>query len=127
MVVRIASRVLRIAGVLALTLGILQWIQVIGRLRDIHMLLGIIAVLALWVLGALITSTRGGTGLGIAAFVVGLIVIGFGWQQQFILIGNLHWIIQVVHLLLGLLAIGMGEMIAARYKKSMVVATQKAE
>ncbi|TMC19422.1 MAG: hypothetical protein E6J34_15350 [Chloroflexi bacterium] len=129
MVVRIASMVLRIAGVLALILGILNWTKVTGdSLRDIHMLLGIIVVLALWVLGALIVSSRGGQGLGIAAFIVGLIVVGFGVRQEAIFPApNVHWIIQVMHLILGLLAIGMGEMITARYKKRVMVATQKAE
>jgi hypothetical protein len=124
MVVRITDMVLRIAGLLALILGILSWTKITDSLVSIHMLLGIIVVLAVWVLGAVIASTKGGIGLGITAFIVGLIVAIFGMTQQRIMAGsNLHWIIQVVHLLLGILAIGIGEMIAGRYKR-VVVATQ---
>jgi hypothetical protein len=33
------------------------------------------------------------------------------------MVGEFHWIIQVIHLLLGLAAIGIGHMAAARYRK----------
>jgi len=34
------------------------------------------------------------------------------------MVGKYHWVIQIVHLLLGLTAIGLGHMGAARYRKS---------
>jgi hypothetical protein len=34
------------------------------------------------------------------------------------LVGALHWVIEVVHLTLGILTIGLGHMGAARYRKS---------
>jgi len=123
MVVRITSMVLRIAAVLALILGLLFWFNVAKGLVAIHMLLGIIVVLALWVLGGVIVSKKGGMGLAIGAFVLGLIVFLFGMTQRSILIGNVHWLIQVIHLILGLGAIGLGEAIAGRYKR-LNVATQ---
>ena len=127
MVVRITDMVLRIAGVLALILGILFWTEIAaGPLVPIHMLLGIIVTLSVWILGAVIVSTKGGAGLGITAFVLGLVLVIIGLTQRTILVGNLHWIIRVIHLLLGVLAIGIGEMIAARYKR-VVVATQSAK
>jgi hypothetical protein len=121
MVVRISGMVLRIAGVLALILGIVFWVGVEpASLLGIHMLLGVIVTLALWVLGAVIAPTKGGTVLGITAFALGLIIAVFGMTQRSILLGNLHWIIKVVHLLLGLSAIGIGEMISGRYKRAAV-------
>lgn len=122
MVVRIASMVVRICGVLLLILGILLWLDIATSLVLVHMLLGIILTIALWVLGVVIaTSKKGGSiGLGIGAIVLGLIVVGLGLTQQGILAqpGDPHWIIQVLHLLLGLLAIGMAEMISGRYRRS---------
>jgi hypothetical protein len=41
-----------------------------------------------------------------------------GMVQASLMVGEFHWVIQVVHLLLGLLTIGMGHMGAARYRKS---------
>lgn len=124
MVVRITSMTLRIAGVLALILGIIFWTGTAKSLVNIHMLLGIIVTLCLWILGGVIATTRGGIGLGIGAIVLGLIVAGFGMSQKTILVGSSHWIIQVIHLLLGLAAIGLGEAISGRYKRSSNVATQ---
>lgn len=128
MAVRITSMVLRVAVLLTLILGLLVWFDIAkSSLTGIHMLLGIIVVLSLWVLGGFIVATKGGIGLGIGAFVLGLIVLLFGLTQKGILAGSsLHWLIQVVHLLLGLSAIGLGEAIAGRYKR-LNVATQSAQ
>ncbi|MBV8823233.1 MAG: hypothetical protein JO123_10625 [Ktedonobacteraceae bacterium] len=117
MLVRITVMVLRISAILALILGILFWFNVATTLIPIHMLLGIIVTLSLWVLGGAIATTKGGIGLAIGAFVLGLLVIGLGVTQQGLLVGSLHWIIQVLHLLFGLAAIGMGEAIGGRYKR----------
>jgi hypothetical protein len=126
MAVRITSMVLRVAVLLTLILGLLFWFDIAKSLVALHMLLGIIVVLCLWVLGGFIVATKGGVGIGIGAFVLGLIVFLFGLTQRGILVGNLHWLIQVIHLLLGLAAAGMGEMIAGRYKR-LQVATQSAQ
>src|SRR5712664_660754 len=101
MAVRITLLVLRVAVLLTLILGLLLWFGIASNLVGIHMLLGIIVVLSLWVLGGFILTTRGGIGLGIGAIVLGLIVLLFGLNQRTILLGNLHWLVQVIHLLLG--------------------------
>jgi hypothetical protein len=38
-------------------------------------------------------------------------------RQSSLLVGPLHWVIQVVHLLLGILAVGLGQIAAARGRK----------
>ncbi len=123
MLVRITVMVLRISAVLALILGILFWTQTAGGpLVPIHMLLGIIVTLSLWTLGVVIATAKGSgnVGIGAGAIVLGLLVIGLGLTQQTLLVGTSHWVIQVLHLLLGLLAIGMGEMINGRYRRRAV-------
>ncbi len=123
-VVRIAIMVLRVTVLLALILGILFWTGNALGLVLIHMALGILAVLSLWILGGAIASTKGGIGLAIGAFVWGLLVAVLGLTQGNLLAaGSTHWVIQVLHLLLGLGAIGLGEMIAGRYKRISVAAT----
>ena len=125
MIVRIVSNVLRASALLALILGILNWIGVLpDSLVAIHMLLGIIVVLSLWILGGVIATTRGGIGLALGAFVLGLITLGVGLTQQQLLPepNSAHWVIQVIHLLLGLSAIGMGEAISGRYRRQSQIA-----
>jgi hypothetical protein len=123
MVVRITVNVLRVAALLALILGILDWVgHPLGSIL-IHMFLGFIVVISLWILGGSILTLKGSTGLGIGAIVLGLIVIALGLSQQQILPdSNAHWVIQVIHLLVGLSAIGMGEAIAGRYRRQSQVA-----
>ena len=120
MLVRITVMVLRISALLALILGILFWTATAGGvLVPIHMLLGIIVTLSLWILGIAIATLKGGNvGLGAGAIILGLLVVGLGMTQRTLLVGSQHWLIQVLHLLLGLAAIGMGEMIAGRYRRT---------
>src|ERR1051325_10035759 len=51
MVIRIASMVLSLAGLLALILGLLFWSDSALNLLSLHMLLGLLAVGALWIIG----------------------------------------------------------------------------
>jgi hypothetical protein len=55
--------------------------------------------------------------LALATFVVGFLLALFGLFQKGWLVGPNHWVIQVVHLLLGLSAIGLAEMIGGRYRR----------
>ena len=126
MVARVSVMVLRIAALLALILGILFWFGVIQGAESfknpwtsIHMTLGVIVTICLVILGVLMVTTKGGNvGLGVGAIVMALLVIVLGLAQTRMLIEpSVHWIIQVVHLLFGLLAIGLGEMIAGQYRR----------
>jgi len=90
------------------------------------MLLGLLAVGALWVIGIGQALSNGGSwGVAASALVVGAAMIVLGWTQSSLMVGELHWIIQVLHLVLGLLVIGMGHMGAARYRKSITSSTAR--
>ena len=126
MVIRIASVVLSFAGLLALILGLLFWTNSTLNLIQMHMLLGLLAVGALWVIGIGQALSNGGSwGVAASALVVGAAMIVLGWTQSSLMVGELHWIIQVLHLVLGLLVIGMGHMGAARYRKSITRSTAR--
>lgn len=115
--VRISVTVLRISALLALILGILFWTGNAGSWAFVHMGLGLLVTLSLWVLGASQAFTEGGNwGLAAGAFVLGAILPIFGMMQGTLLPGAMHWVIQVMHLLLGLSALRLGEVIARRYK-----------
>ena len=117
-VITIAVWVLRIAVLAAIILGILFWTGNAVNLIPVHMLIGIIAVLSLWVIGLAQGFIKGGSfGLALATFVVGLALAIVGLYQQQWLLGSSHWIIQVIHLLLGLSTIGLGEMINGRTRR----------
>ncbi len=121
MIVRIGIMALRLCVLLALIFGILLWVNAIPDWGVmIHMTLGLLAVIALWLLAFGIGTARKGRSLGLAigAFVLGLLlpIVGLG-QLSWLYLGNAHIAVQILHLILGLGAIGLGEAIAARYKR----------
>ena len=118
MLIRIASIVLRVCGTLAVLLGLLFWTGNALNLIGLHMLLGVLVVLSLWVIGVGQALAPGGSWpLAAVALVAGALVVVVGIRQSTLLVGPLHWVIQVVHLLLGMLAVGIGQACAARYRK----------
>jgi hypothetical protein len=118
MVIRIASLVLSFAGLLALILGLLIWTTSASNLIQVHMLLGLLAVATLWVIGIGQAVSKGGSWpIAICALVTGAIMVFLGWNQSSLMAGPFHWVIQIVHLLLGLLVIGLGHVGAARYRR----------
>ena len=118
MVIRITSVVLSLAGLLSFILGLLFWTGAALNLISMHMLLGLLAVAALWVIGIVQAFSNAGSWIIAAcALVVGAVTIVVGLYQSSMMVGEFHWIIQLVHLVLGLLTIGLGHMGVARYRK----------
>lgn len=116
MTTRIIQIIIGIAGLVALTLGLLIWIANID-LISIHMLFGLIVALTLLIMSIIAVSTRGMRIWGIAGIVYALIVPVFGLTQFGILIGNLHWLIQTAHMLVGIGAMVLAGIMSARYAK----------
>jgi hypothetical protein len=118
MTATVAQWVVRITGVLALILGLLLWTgDVPLSLIPVHILLGVVLVLALWLLAA--TGAQQGVPLGmcIGVAVLGLITLAFGLTQRGMLPDGTHWIIQGIHLILGMVTVGSGEMIGGRLRR----------
>jgi hypothetical protein len=118
MVIRIASMVLSLAGILALILGLFFWFGAALNLVSMHMLLGLLAVGALWVIAIAQALSKGGSWvIAAVALIVGALTAGLGLIQSSLMVGDWHWVIQVTHLVLGILTIGLGHMGAARHRK----------
>src|SRR5438270_11999442 len=79
--IRISLMVLRIAVLFNLVTGIIFWTGNADPLQIVHIVLGIIAVLALWTIG-LAQGLRGGSfGLALATFLVGFLLAFVGLFQ----------------------------------------------
>ena len=107
---------IRVVGVVQLALGLAFWTGNALGLVDLHQLLGILLVLALWTQAALAYRAGVPAGMVAAAVVYGLIVPIVGLTQRELLPGSAHWLIQVLHLLLGVGLLGVAENLATRAK-----------
>jgi hypothetical protein len=83
---------------------------------SIHELLGLMGVLSLLVLGTVAAFTGGIRLLGVGSMVDAVIVPVFGLTQSMILAGNLHWLFRTAHLLIGIGAMALAQMIDKRYR-----------
>jgi hypothetical protein len=110
--VMVALNIVRLAGILQIALGVLFWLGIARSLVTLHIISGLILVLALWVLAFLAIQRGANSRLGIAAVVWGLIVVALGMTQATLIPGPAHWVIQVLHLLVGMAAIGQAHSLA---------------
>ena len=113
----IAQMTIRASGVLLILLGLAIWTGRADQVTPVHELLGFVLVLALWTLSFL--AARAGVSMRwvVLAVAWGLAAPILGLTQQNLVTGNWHWTIQVLHLVIGVGAIGQGENLAARMKQ----------
>jgi hypothetical protein len=107
---------IRVVWLVQLALGVLFWTGNATGLVDLHQLLGILLVLALWTQAVLAARAGVEPRLVAVAAVWGLLVLIVGLTQTSLLTGSLHWLVQVIHLLLGIGLIGLAERLATGAK-----------
>ncbi|GHO62293.1 hypothetical protein KSC_011850 [Ktedonobacter sp. SOSP1-52] len=113
--VQITRWVASIIGLGALLLGLAFWLFHIDLL-NVHMLFGFIVTLSLLGLGIAMLFSRGLRLLGIISIIYAPILPVFGMTQDTLLIGDLHWLIRVAHMLVGIGALVLIGLIGARYQ-----------
>ena len=111
--VRLISLIARMALIVTLGLGFVHWIAqlfvwswLLVLLAQIgfpnsHEVFGTVGVLGLLILGGIAVWSRGSRLLGAGGILYALLVPAFGMTQTLILMGDLHWLIQITHLLVG--------------------------
>jgi hypothetical protein len=112
---RIAQMTVRLTGLLLIVLGILIWTGD-SALIGVHMALGLLFVLALLFLSGLGVRARIGLGLVIRAVLWAIVVLIFGMIQTRIWPGSPHVFVRVLHLVIGLVAISVGELLGGRIR-----------
>src|SRR5258708_6879322 len=99
--------ILRLAGLGALVLGLLIWTLQLDAVISLHMLFGLAVTLTLLVISLLAIFTRGIRLLGLIGVVYAFVLPVFGMNQVLLVVGSLHWLIQVAHLLVGIGAMAL--------------------
>ena len=112
--IHLISLIARLALMVTLVLGLLYWIAHIPALgmlltllaqihyTSIHEGFGFIGTLFLLVLSLMVVRNRGVRWLALLGVLYTLLLPAFGLIQAQILAGNLHWLVQIVHLVLGI-------------------------
>jgi uncharacterized membrane protein YczE len=119
----IARSLISLFGIALVVLGILFWTGHALSLLNVHMMLGGLFVICMWVLAVLGFVTPGNRGFALLVLVWSLIVPALGVTQVSMLPGSDHWVIQVVHLLVGIIAMGLGHALARRLSRRPADAT----
>ncbi|MGA2714770.1 MAG: hypothetical protein ABSG41_16845 [Bryobacteraceae bacterium] len=103
---------IRVAWLAALILGLLLWGGRLAGSLNLHMILGGIVALGLVILAvsAFLASVR--IALAVISIVWAAVTVYVGLTQTRWMPGGSHWIIETVHLLLGIGAIGIAEALA---------------
>ncbi len=115
----VAQTLVRVTGVFQIVLGFLFWTGNATFLIPVHMLSGLLLVLGLWALAGLGARAGVQAGLVAVAAVWGLLTVALGVSQDSILQSGPHWVIQVLHLLVGLGAIGQAEALGVRIRRAL--------
>lgn len=112
----VARLVLVGCGAVLLILGLIVWTGSADALIPVHASVGTLLVLSLWTIAFI--AYRSGLPIQIPAAVIAwsLAVVALGMTQDAILEGDWHWTVQVLHLVvsMSLVAIGQGLVIAVQ-------------
>lgn len=117
MAIAVVHMTLRVSGLLLILLGLTFWTGHALQLIPVHETLGFVLVLSLWTLAFFAARAGVATGWVVLAVVWGLVAPILGLAQERLLTGDWHWTIQVLHLLIGLGAIGQGEGLVVRMRR----------
>ena len=104
--------VARSIAVVQVVLGILFWTGNADSLLPVHIAVGLLLVVDLW--AAVVLGVRAGAPIGLAVLAV-VWSVGmplFGLAHTNLLPGAAHPVIQVLHLIVGLAAVGLVEALA---------------
>jgi hypothetical protein len=111
---RILLILMRIEAGLQVVVGLGFWTGHWYQLVGMHRAIGMTYVLLLWVIALIALAQRRSIKLALFAIVWGLVVAALGFTQQRLLIGDLHWIVRVLHLAIALAAMPIAERLARR-------------
>lgn len=107
-----ARALVRVGGVAQIILGILLWFHV-SVLLQLHMAMGGMFLIGLWIVALIALFVLPHRIVPLLTLLWGGIILWLGMAQTTMMVGEAHWVIRVLHLVVGLIGIGLGERLAA--------------
>jgi len=105
---------MRVGALVQVVVGIGLWTGHWYGLVNVHRTVGVVFVLALWMLAVIALVQRRSAGLAAFAILWGLLVAAFGFMQLGILVGDYHWVVRVLHLVIGMASLPIAERLAPK-------------
>lgn len=99
----------RLLVAVQLILGLLIWFGQRISLTQLHIALGSIFVLDLWLLAVIALFALSARGFSLFTLLLGGVIMWLGVAQRTMLVGDLHWAVRLVHLLIGVSAMALVE------------------
>lgn len=109
---RAARIVMRACAAVLVILGIFFWTGHELSLVPAHALVGLLFVVAMWAIAIAGAAKGAPRSLTVLTVVWGFVVFWLGTHQAAILPTSAHWIVEVLHLLVGLAGLGIAERVA---------------
>ena len=121
----VARLVLIGCGAVMLVLGLIVWTGSGDALIPVHTAVGILLVVSLWAIAYIAFRSGLPARIPLAVGAWSIAVVAFGMTQDQILEGDWHWTVQVLHLVvsMSLVAIGQGLAMAMQRRARHLVAS----
>jgi hypothetical protein len=107
-----------LTGLTQIVLGAFLWTGHSLTLIPLHMQVGYAFVVLLWTLTVLAVRDGASSSLAGLTFVWGVIVVVSGILRDRLLPGDAHWMMNTLHLLIGLTALVLARMLVARIPRA---------
>jgi hypothetical protein len=104
--------VARLLGVILILLGAAIWFGFGAGITATHAILGSLFVLDAWIIAIIALFALPSRTMPLLVLVLGGVVAWFGGAQTTLLVGNGHWAVRLLHLLLGVALLGLIESLA---------------
>jgi hypothetical protein len=120
--VLVLQNLIRLLFVALLVLGVQFWTgQASSQLVPLHMRLGEVMITLLWIMAGMSLRFGASAGLVLGTFAYGVVVVGLGMKMADLVLGGSGNLFGVLHLIVGIGAVGLAEMLGARMKRAAAV------
>ena len=113
----VARWVVGVTGVTQVAVGLLFWAGRAYAFVPFHMAVGLAFVLAVWTLAALAALAGVRRGLVAIGALWGIVVLALGMTQGRLLPGPAHWVVKLLHLLVGIAAMALAARLTAEIRQ----------
>jgi hypothetical protein len=114
--VTVLQMLARLLGAAQILIGFAIWFGWAPNTVVLHTALGSLFVLVLWIIAAIALFALSKRAVALFALLWGALVLWLGMAQTALLPGGAHWAVRLVHLLVGLAAIGLAESLGKAVK-----------